>query len=106
MDVATISALGPEEKASVNGNMTIIDQPMKLSRKELVENKLNTKKSSSPEQKNATSQQVEHIQQVLLSTAPTKTAAKENEKENDENAQSTIVTADYIQQSMLLYSDS
>ncbi|XP_055307648.1 nucleosome-remodeling factor subunit NURF301-like, partial [Sitodiplosis mosellana] len=83
----TISALRPNEKLLVNGKDFNNDQPVKISRIELVENKLN---ASLPPEPRSTSQQLQHNS---LQSNP-------REKENHECAQSSIVTADYIQQTI------
>lgn len=82
----TTSGLKPDENLLVNGKDLINDQPVKISRIELIENKLNA--NPLPESK-FTSQQIQLDNPKATS----------KEKENCEGDQSSIVTADYIQQS-------
>lgn len=79
------------------------DQPVKISRIELLENKLNDNISPSEGRPTEpTNQQMEYsdlCQPALSLSATTTTTTKSSETENHETKQSSIVTADYIQQS-------
>lgn len=80
----------------INGKDFNNDQPVKISRIELVENKLNT---ILPAELKSDSQQLENsnLGQPLSTSTPPK--PNPNEKEIHGGDQSSIVTADYIQQS-------
>lgn len=80
----------------INGKDFNNDQPVKISRIELVENKLN---SILPPELKSDIEQLENsnLGQPLSSSTPPK--PNPNEKEIHGGDQSSIVTADYIQQS-------
>lgn len=89
MEVATISAFRPDEKKLINEKDCSNEHPIKISRIELLENDLTADSKSSKS----------------ISTEPesaiAKSISKNLETENDDCSESTIVTADYIQQSMI-----
>lgn len=115
--VTTIASIRSDDKMFVNGKEVNNDQPVKVSRIELIENKLTSNATQPFEMKTPTKlleqklteplqPQVQQVAQATLSATPTKSTQKDKDKtketndEDDEDDESSIVTADYIQQSM------
>lgn len=117
--VTTIASIPSDNKLFINGKELISDQPVKVSKIEVIENKLSVNVNQSSDAKISVIEQkaTEQMQQVQtpastqaktqdISTSPTKPAQKDSAKEksdakpeNVDDPEESIVTADYIQQS-------
>lgn len=99
----------------MNGKEVNNEQPVKVSRIEVIENKLPTNTTQSPETKPPITKLLEQkltepqtVQQTEATPATPSTPTQKDsekikeEKEDDDDAESSIVTADYIQQSELM----
>lgn len=104
--VAAVTTFKPNESTCVNGKEVEKDQPMKVSKIEVLENKVNTSvnpvTSETKIEPSEPTAPVNQSPQPKITATPTKSSSKEPEKAKptNEEIESTIVTADYIQQSM------
>lgn len=84
----------------INGQDINNEESVKISKIEFVENKMNTVGPTHSDPKINPQQASKQVQNSCVKL--TKKNPKENEEDTLENNESSIVTADYIQQSMIL----
>lgn len=119
-DAADVTAIGNKksdqnQKIFVNGKEVNNDVPVKISKIEVIENNITkeipetSNKIKTIEQKSTEQSQQQQIKTIIASTpnssqleaTPKTKADKVDATEPNDSVESSIVTADYIQQSML-----